>query len=261
MKFKKLFGITFIIISIFLLGITVYGIFNPNDYRKLFSKKTLSYRQTLQCIDNAFKKYGKTVFFLKEAVECYNKGIVYIWPSKYTKISFKDNYILNILSYFDNLFYKIKLTKNPHLFSEFQSCKYERALGRGFGICSQNALGLADLLYKKYKIETHIIELHGHVVLEAVIKEKKYILDPSVGLFIPYNLNYIEKHLNYIFNLYKNTNHPELAKTYQPPNEISPIIGSYEQTPRLSKLECWSDVLKWIIPIFLFILGLILYKN
>ncbi|RUM45767.1 MAG: hypothetical protein DSY46_01895, partial [Hydrogenimonas sp.] len=66
-------GILLIFISVLLLGLNIYGVLSPNDYRDKFDKKILSYKETLNKIDTAYKKYGKTEKFLAKAVEIYNQ--------------------------------------------------------------------------------------------------------------------------------------------------------------------------------------------
>ena len=268
---KKLkIGSILLLIGIILLLINLYGIIFPNDYRKILSQKyhknVLSYNEVIKKIDESYLKYRKSKKFLKQAVKFYNEGIFYVWPTnnEFTTIPLRENFILYFLHYFDYIFYKYHLTNIPDAFSKFETHYYEKALRRGFGICSQNAEGLADLLYKRYGIETHIIGLLGHVILEAKINNKNFLLDPSVGLFIPMNLEEAENNLSGIKNLYKFTTHPELAVFFNKEgNVVSPIIGGSGQRPTLAKIETISYILKWLLPIIFIIFGLYIsyYRN
>lgn len=188
-----------------------------NNYRNKYlnEKLIISYNDTIKNLDNAYKNSSNNEeAFLINAVKIYNRGIIYKWDKKYTQIPITKNYILYLLSFIDKRFLV------------FESSYYETALGRGFGICSQNAIGLADLLYRRYNIKTYMVGLSGHVVLTTNVNNSKVILDPSVGLYIPYPLNKLENNISIVEAYYSVTTHPKLAETYNKRgNHISKIVG------------------------------------
>src|SRR5690625_2906716 len=141
-------------------------------------------------MDRAYQKKGATHSFLEKATELYAQGIDYQWPQHKARVHPADNWLLWALAWADPAFMKLDLTNVENLFTAYESLSWERALARGYGICSQNSLGLADLLSSRYGIEADIIGLDGHVVVEA----QSLLLDPSVGLTIPMNLQEAEKH-------------------------------------------------------------------
>jgi len=253
------------------LIINVYGLI-ISPYER--PKGALPVQQVIQMMDRAYQKKGATHSFLEKATELYAQGIDYQWPQHKARVHPADNWLLWALAWADPAFMKLDLTNVENLFTAYESLSWERALARGYGICSQNSLGLADLLSSRYGIEADIIGLDGHVVVEA----QSLLLDPSVGLTIPMNLQEAEKHEDQsqkISQLYNQTfpdkeyflayditgqlvtkkRLSELGQTYDTAgNQRFDGVKGYR--PKIYYLERISEWLKWAIPITMLLVGL-----
>lgn len=172
--------------SLFLLVINLIGVlFSPFDYRANLNKKTKPYKEAILEFDRLYSKYGPTKIFLEKAVKNYEESIEYSWDKKFTRAPLFDNWILYFLSFtgFAN-----------DSFRYYETNRYKMALRRGFGICSQNAIGLCGLLKERYKISCFPVGLHGHVVSRVVLPTgSEYILDPSVGFFFNFGFPITDK--------------------------------------------------------------------
>lgn len=181
----------------------------------------------LKNINELDKKYLVLIQsdFIKHANEVISNGM--LWPSR-SKISYFDNWMLGLLGEFDVVATYLGMQKSDtHALRYFESTQYERALSRKTGYCSQLALALADILNRRYNIETHMIGLDGHVVVEAIIDNRKFILDPSVNISFDYSLDDVSKHVVEIREKYQLKNEKFLADFYFTPNFYQKKIGSY----------------------------------
>ncbi len=190
-------------VSVLLLLLNVWGILHPVDKRVRFQTHPEPYSQTVESIEHLEQKEGLTAQFFSQANAIYHSGIAYQWPDGLARVRFRDNWILATAAYLDPLIYMLGLKRDAKLFSQFESFRYERALGRGFGTCSENALGLADLLYRLYHANIHVVGLGGHVVTEAELSDgRSMILDPSAGVVLPFSIRYAERHLADVHKAY-----------------------------------------------------------
>ena len=230
----------------------------------------------LETMDYAYKQHGDTHHFLERVTALYANSIDYEWPQNRARVAFTDNWILYTLAYADPLMRYLDLTKSDNLFRAYETTDYRRAMERGFGICSQNAMGFASLLKLRYGIQADIIGLGGHVVVEA----KGRILDASVGLALPYGLAEAEKletenggvsalykaafgldvyrEFDMKGDLIKQSLLSELGRYYDSFDNFR-AAGVLEYRPKIYFLELASEWLKWIIPgggVFLGLLGL-----
>ncbi len=244
-------------ICVALLFLNLWGTFYHTDLRSTFSKQLLSYQSALDRTDRAWATFGASQKFLEKATRIYAKAIEYKWPSGLARVSFTDNWILATAAYLDPAIKFVGLKKDTELFSQFESYRYERALGRGFGICSQNALGFADLLSRKYAINIHVVGLDGHVVTQADTTNGKILLDPSLGVVVPMGLEEAEKKPELLQTIYEKTRDPEAARAYNTKgNFISPLPGArgysksqYGKQEIIRYFERAADLLKWIVPL------------
>lgn len=250
-------------LAVMLLALNVFGLLFPNDQRSQFDLDLIPYSDVFEQLDEAYKKHGESPEFFKASVKIYNQSINYVWPEELSRIPVYDNYILYAASFFDELIYKAGLTASKTTFSQFESVKYERALQRGFGICSQNALGLTDILTRRYNIKANMVGLDGHVVLTASDAKKGewYLLDPSVGVFMPFDLQYAEQNLAEVHTFYQHTQFPVLTDKFNASgNLITKESGSGPFRPKMAVIEQAADVLKWVIPFFFVLTGFFLVR-
>lgn len=233
--------------------------------------------ETIRATDRAWKQYQKgetnRFEFLQRSTLAYAEGTEYIWPKHEVRVAVTDNWLLWGMGYFDGVVAGLGLTNVDDLFRAYQSIDYRRALERGYGICSQNALGLASLLERRYGIEADVIVLDGHVVVEA----GGYLLDPSVGLALPFSLAEAERREERdgeISSIYAAAFNPdEVTRVYgldghlknvTPLSELGQFYdadgnqcvgGVQRYRPKLYWVERASDWLKWVIPAFMILIG------
>ena len=99
----------------------------------------------------------------------------------------------------------------------YQSSDYKFALKRGISICSQDAISFANLIKRKYNIDYDIIGMDGHVVLQANIKDKNYILDPNKGLAFKFSIDEYYHNSENQFKIkeaYTSIGHPNLINSF-----------------------------------------------
>lgn len=270
-----------LLVGVALLGIASYGQI-VNTYGK--DSSLLSVNEVQEKTDWAWDQHinkGKGEFwFLTQATHNYAGGIVYKWPKNKAKISIYDNWILYFLGFSDPLLNMIGFTNVDTLFRAYESTRYERALARGFGICSQNAMGLASMLRERYSILADVILLSGHVVVEA----EGFLLDPSVGLALPISLNKAEmdeEESGAVSRVYEAAFGPEdVTRGYDLDGKLEEetrfsVLGRFYDAdgnhrvngprgyrPKLYWLERISDWFKWIIPAFMVLIGVwYLYRS
>ena len=224
-------------------------------------------------MDRAHEEEGSARPFMEKATELYAEGIEYEWPAHKARVDVADNWILWAMAWLDPLLVRANLTNVEGLFSAYESISWERALGRGYGICSQNALGFADLLSSRYGIEADVIGLQGHVVVEA----QGLLLDPSVGLMVPMDVEEAEereesrKGVTQLYeqafpeggttrtcdvrrNLVNETRFSELGQ-FDDAVGNQRIDGVKGYRPKIYYLERASEWLKWGIPAILLLIG------
>jgi hypothetical protein len=234
-------------VLIFILIISQYvGEFINNDFRSAFPKNKLSKEEVVFKIDSIKKTNLNIVSFLSKSNLIYSKGINYAWDSKIISVPFHKNY----------LFFLIKLLNKR--FSLDETTDYVYALERGFGICSQNAMAFSELLLDKYKIETYVLGLGGHVVCYYKSSlNSGFIFDPSLGIDFEININ--NPNLDKIKQEYQKTELPNLYEFYDRNNNVLPDKpGSEGHRPKLYILEKLKYFYKYIIPLMLLV---VLNKN
>lgn len=255
-------GVSCLLLGAFLIMSSISGLLWPQDDRHSLSKTSkkdvLSYDEALARIDDAYVKYGASRAFLKNATLTYSQAIFYVWPRKFARVHFSDNWILWSLSGSEHILYSLGLIRQDNVFSHYETMNFRRAMRRGFGICSQNALGLTDLLTRQYNLNVHMVGLEGHVVTEVRLDDgRKFTLDPSAGLVFDFSVSVAQKNQTILDEQYSLIGQSVLAKAYDASgNLIFPEPGARGYRPRFYLIEKVSETAKWVIPIALLILGL-----
>ena len=133
------------------------------------------------------------------------------------------------------------------------------AMRRGVSICSQDAISFANLLKSKYNIDYNVIGLGGHVLMQAKINNQYLLSDPNTGLTFPFSIEeYYDSKENQlkVKNTYKNIDRSDLALHFdKKANKILSYTGPEvrDNTFNPDSLTFYSNFLKWILPIVLFI--------
>lgn len=241
--------------SCVLLSLEVAGWFFDHDHRDAFHPRPLGYEEAIQQITDLRGQTKSEEAFLSEAVRIYHQASAYAWPTQLTRISATDNWLLASMSILDLPLMYFGFSQRK-LFGEFESYTYTRAFRRGFGICSQNSLGFADLLFRRFGIKIKMLGLGGHVVTMAEISPKQsMILDPSLGISLPFSLAYAETHPEEVADIYGQSPFPALAHYFNPEgNILSQEYGAsaYSPTPwkqnLMKNIETFADGVVFLFP-------------
>lgn len=212
-----------------------------------------------------YHRIKKTVIDKKEYItnlnEAVNRGIAHYWRdagiNKYNlRIPFYENYLLFIASYL-----------YPQEYLKYEFVDYGKAIERGVGLCSQQAIIVSEILLEK-NIPSYIVGLSGHVVLRAQVSdnpEEWWVLDPDYGVVIPYDINFIENNSKIIRSFYAQAGHElntiaKLEKIYEKRgNVVSGEQGSRGYQIKKSSYEPKFYSLKWIIPCIFIAASIILF--
>ena len=212
-----------------------------------------------------YQRINKTVTDKKEYITNLNKavhkGIAHYWRdegiNKYNlRIPFYENYLLFIASYLD-----------PEEYLKYEFYDYRRAIERGVGLCSQQAIIVSEILLEK-SIPSFIIGLSGHVVLRAQVdanRDQWWVLDPDYGVVIPYDIDIIENNPKIIRPFYTQAGYKLktialLEKIYEKKgNVVRTEQGAKGYRIKRFRAERIFYFLKWIIPCILIITSIILF--
>jgi hypothetical protein len=247
------------------LIINIAGIFISLRNESIYQEKAginLTETELYQRINKTVNNRKKYITNLNEAV---HKGIAHYWRdagiNKYNlRIPFWENYLLFIASYLD-----------PEEYLKYEFYDYSRAIERGVGLCSQQAIIVSEILLEK-GIPSFIIGLSGHVVLRAQVdadRDEWWVLDPDYGVVIPRDIDIIEKNPKIIRSFY--------AQAGYKPKTIASLGKIYEKTEgyvvrsepgakgyriKRYRAEHILYFLKWLIPcIFVFTSILLFIKK
>jgi hypothetical protein len=208
-----------------------------------------SYHDALAAMDDAFETNRRTFVFVERATRIYANAIDYSWPTAEARVPFRDNWILHVLGYADALLVRLSISQVPNLFAEFQSLDYTRGFRRGFGICSQNAIALVDLLGRRYDVDARVLGLDGHVVVEASLPEGRSLHDPSLGVSFAFDASNAPERITEIEPAYAALGYVELAETYDASGNVLEPYGASGYQPKVYLLERIADWLKWLLPL------------
>ena len=134
---------------------------------------------------------------------------------------------------------------------------WERIIERGYGLCSQISLAMYDY-FQKNNLNSLILSLGGHVVIEFKDGDKSYILDPDYNVVINGDLNTIYANSDLIQEAYTyagyNKNVIESLSEIYTSRENNKVVSRYEYYPKLTKFYYLVNLLKWLIPILIIML-------
>ncbi|MCP4404708.1 MAG: hypothetical protein GY801_46325 [bacterium] len=268
----------FFLIGLGLLGLNFTGLFvslrHPDIYKEktLFENDiTLSEEELFTIIKRKYPSREKYVIVLNAAV---NKGIAHYWGDdvdKYNlRIPIHENYLLYLITHLYSLLTNV-ITPVQKLFSDFREptsifekyefSDYRKAIERGVGLCSQQAIIVAELLRKR-EIPSKIVFLRGHVVVMAHVDDsasenKWWIVDADYGVIIKHDIETIEKSPECIAPYYREAGYSEatiqklLAVYSLEDNKVYGGVAEYHGKDRFYKyyFEYLLYFLKWLIPV------------
>ena len=180
-------------------------------------------------------------------------SIKHYWP-KVNFFEFSENWIIFLIQ-------RIELLTKNNKTLKLERFNWEKIIERGYGLCSQVSLAIYDF-FKKNNLNSLILALGGHVVIEFQNGDKSYILDPDYNVVINGDLNSIYANSDIIVEAYKSAGYPkkniERLKEIYMSKEDNKIVSRSEYYPKLTKFYYLVNLLKWFIPILIII---ILKKN
>lgn len=159
---------------------------------------------------------------LKTITKLFHDGIKHAWPPDelIEQKQTQDYGIAHPLM--NNLFFRLYYGRQKELHA-FEYTDYANALKRGVGLCSQNALAVADFLSKRYHFRASAMGLGGHVVTEAYDKyNRAYILDADYNVVLPFGIKYAKAHSELVKDYY--------AKAGYQGNQLDNIQAIYKKS-------------------------------
>jgi len=262
LRTTKFFAQFVFLCSALLLVLSIIGAFSNYDARSSLKPGTNAPEMIYSEVQRSFDDHGQTPEFIQEALISFKEGMVFEWPHELGRIPVTDNWLLHGFSYLEGALNRIGVISVKDYFSVYQSLRYERAIERGFGVCSQNAVAFSDLLEREYGMKTQIVYLDGHVVSSVTLDGQQIIIDPSIGWYSGKTLTELENEPAFVASEYTELKWEELAQTYDARgNQVFEGVAGYN--PKMKKLEHLFDYLKFILPIVMLVLsgGLIAYVN
>ena len=251
----RLLSKIFIIIGSFLFLSNLVGFFyytSINDKHPQVLDDTPRKVSEQEFWRKAYKeKHEDTEEYVKRLTILISDRMLLINP-KYTIPTFFENYILWFFSKYLN-YYEWRNTK--------------KAIRSGGGFCSQHAIILNNIL-REQGIKSRIIGLTGHVLNEVLIGKKWKVYDPDYGLAFGMSLKELEADPAKVYKVYKDTGftteeaiHWQNIFSTDIDNWSYPTSANYAEKGYLIYItEIISFFLIWIIPIFLFFLGILINR-
>ena len=145
----------------------------------------------------------------------------------------------------------------PVEYRKYEFRDYKKALERGVGICSQQAMALKGLLMAN-GIKASLWDIAGHVVVSATFGDgSQWILDPDYGKYVPYSIREIEENPERVRASYKDQN-DVYASWLKKHKTTEDLVKEYEKTGNHiysmnPTFEKFSYVAVWVIPFLLMI--------
>jgi len=172
----------------------------------------------------------------------------------------RENYILNLLQYV------------APSYKNYEYIDHERALERGYGICTQYSNALFDILEDE-GFRRKVIQVPGHTLVEATTRGGKIMtLDANYGVVMPFSWEEIAEEPSIVRPYYSGLepatrpnaelSNREVADLIERVLSEDPIsILADRATPRTSIIEPIAYFLKWALPIGLLLLALVLHRG
>jgi hypothetical protein len=166
----------------------------------------------------------------------------------YLRVPIWENYVLYTLSYV-----------RPSDYRRYHFRDAGRTLERGVGVCGDAANVLSQVLERE-GIETRIVALPGHVILEAEPRDQPtgaWMLDPDFGVATPYSVSELQHRPQLLTEAYRQAGYPQhdldtLVELFSRDADV--YDNAFEFSPKLTRAESAAYILKWAIPAGLILL-------
>ena len=186
---------------------------------------------------------------LREINYLFAGSVKHYWP-KVNFFEFSENWIIFLLQ-------RIELQTKQNKTLKLERFNWEKIIERGYGLCSQISLAMYDY-FQKNNLNSLILSLGGHVVIELQDGDKSYILDPDYNVVINGDLNSIYANSNLIQEAYTYAGYnrkviESLSEIYTS-RENNMVVSRYDYYPKLTKFYYLVNLLKWLTPILIIML-------
>lgn len=185
-------------------------------------------------------------YFSRLASEVHN-GMGYYWSDKADRVAVGDNWLLYAAGYVS------------HTYRMYEFTEADRALARGYGICSQYSNIVVDVLDDEGYSPRNVLYLdHTFVAVRSRVG-RGYLVDPTFGVTIPESLEAVRSRPSSVKPYYAR------VRANDSPNgrggaalggEIAHVLSGAPMavnrgsvTPHTAIVEPIAYVLKWAIPI------------
>lgn len=186
---------------------------------------------------------------LREINYLFAGSVQHYWPAV-NLFEFSENWIIFFLQ-------RIELQTKQNKTLKLERFNWEKVIERGYGLCSQISLAMYDY-FQKNNLNSLMLSLGGHVVIEFKDGDKSYILDPDYNVVINGDLNSIYANSNVIQEAYTNAGYntnviESLSKIYMS-RENNVVVSRYDYYPKLTIFYYLVNLFKWLVPILIIIL-------
>ena len=238
-------------VGVLLLSINVFGLFLTMRNPEIYTESKLVFTNDILLTEEEFYKEFEKISdlsvkeYVYEANRIVNQGIAHYWTDdaikKYNlRVPVWENYIMFFRSFYDSSFLK------------YEFCSSKKAIERGVGMCSQQALILTDILNKR-GIKTNLVGLYGHVVVTSLVDDKKdewWVLDPDYGVVLKKDLLSLESDPVLLESVYKNAGVVGIYTTDKDNSIVEGGVSAY-LGEGYCRNERYDYILIWVIPIVL----------
>ncbi len=211
-----------------LFSINILGLFLTMRNPEIYTEPKLVFDNDILLTEEEFYKEFEKISdlsvkeYVYEANRIVNQGIAHYWTEdaikKYNlRIPIWENYLMYVKSFF------------YAGYTKYEFCSSKKAIERGVGLCSQQALILADIL-NKHGIKTNLVGLNGHVVVTSLVDDKKdewWVLDPDFGVVLKKDLHFLESDPVLLKSVYMNTGVVDIYTTDKDNSIVKAGIDGY----------------------------------
>ena len=233
--------------GVMLFGSSVWGLFTRINFYEFYDGRLALRRIQDLLADQTIAEKD----FLLQTNTIVHGSIIHYWPQDpggSLRVPFTDNYILWFGSFI-----------KPSIYRKYEFCRYDKAIERGVGLCSQAAIALTDISERK-GIEAHIVHMAGHVVVVAKAGGDTpawLYLDPYFNVVIEMTFEDIEAKPDIVRPFYQaqgvdSGQIDEIVRIIRDtPNHVFErgVVHYTDCNWKKMSLRRITDVLKWIIPL------------
>lgn len=255
---KRTVAFTLIALALTLLGLNVMGLFTSLRNDDIYTETNVGIRGGADMLtEDEFyalvgDRSGSDEDYIRRVNHALNAGMAHYWYDgidQYNlRVPLEENYILHIAGHV-----------MPHRFLKHEFFDVERAVERGVGLCSQQAIVMVQLL-EDAGIAAHLVELSGHVQLTAEVRPGVWwLVDPDHGVIAEHDLETIQANPDLIRPYYESAGYPPttvnlLVDIFGPEgNRLHAEVEDYSRNRFYAEQVAYAGI--WVLPLGLLIFG------